>query len=67
LEANQQIFERQTNNNLEYGKEYVGLIETPYLNLMLDKRMLITKGKLERHRLFLPQEVVWCEIWIRGF
>jgi hypothetical protein len=29
LEANQQVFERQTNDNLEYGKEYVGLIETP--------------------------------------
>jgi len=30
LEANQQVIERQTNDNLEYGKEYVGLIETPY-------------------------------------
>jgi len=67
LEANQPIIEKQTNNNLEYGKEYVGLIETPYLNLMLDKRVMITKERHERHGLFLPQEVVWCEIWIRGF
>jgi len=36
-EANQQIIEKQTNNNFEYGKEYVGLVKTPYLNLMLDK------------------------------
>jgi hypothetical protein len=67
LEANRQIIERQTNNNLEYGKEYVGLIETPYLNLMLDKRIMIIEERPKRHRLFLPQEVVWCEIWIRGF
>jgi hypothetical protein len=37
LESNQQVIERQTNDNLEYGKEYVGLIETPYRNLMLDQ------------------------------
>jgi len=37
LEVNQQVIERQTNDNLEYGKEYVGLLKTPYWNLMLDK------------------------------
>jgi len=54
LEANQQVIEIQTNDNLEYGKEYVGLIETPYWNLMLDKQVLRTKERLERHKLFLP-------------
>jgi len=57
LEANQQVIEKQTNDNLEYGKEYVGLIETPYWNLMLDKRVLITKEKPERHKLFLPEDI----------
>jgi hypothetical protein len=37
LEANQQVIERQIDDNLEYGNEYIGLIETPYRNLMLDK------------------------------
>jgi len=34
---------------------------------MLDRRVLKTKEKLTRHRLFLPQKVVWREIWIRDF
>jgi hypothetical protein len=67
LEANQQIIEKQIDNNLEYGKEYVWLIETPYLNPKLDKRLMIIEERLERHRSFLPQEVVWCEMWIGGF
>ncbi len=37
LEANQQVIERKTNDNLEYGKKYARLIETRYRNLMLDK------------------------------
>jgi hypothetical protein len=57
LEANQQVIERQTYDNLEYGKEYAGLIKTPYLNLMLDKRVLRTKEKPKRHILFLPQDI----------
>ncbi len=36
LEANQQIIERQTKNNLENGEEYARLIKAPYRNLMLD-------------------------------
>ncbi len=57
LEANQQVIERQTNDNLEYGKEYVGLIETPYRNLMLDQWVLRIKERPKRHRLFLPQDI----------
>jgi hypothetical protein len=30
LEANQQVIESQTKDNLENGEEYAGLIETPY-------------------------------------
>jgi hypothetical protein len=30
LEANQQVIEGQIENNLENGKKYVGLTETPY-------------------------------------
>jgi hypothetical protein len=30
LEANCQITRRQIEGNLENGKEYIGLIETPY-------------------------------------
>jgi hypothetical protein len=32
LEANQQVIERQTNDNLENREEYARLIETPYRN-----------------------------------
>jgi len=37
LEANWQVIESQTKDNLENGKEYVGLTKTPHRNLMLDK------------------------------
>jgi len=37
LEVNCQVIRRQTEDNLENGEEYVGLIETPYWNLMLDR------------------------------
>jgi len=30
LEANHPVIERQTKDNLENGKEYVGLTKTPY-------------------------------------
>jgi hypothetical protein len=30
LEANQQVIERQTKDNLENGEEYAGLTKTPY-------------------------------------
>jgi hypothetical protein len=36
LEANHQITEKQIEENLENGEEYVVLIKTPYQNLMLD-------------------------------
>jgi len=57
---------RQTKNNLENGEEYARLIKTPYHNLMLDKQVLKTNERLAGHRLFLPQKVVRCEIWIGG-
>jgi hypothetical protein len=59
LEANQQVIESQTKDNFENGKEYVGLIETPYQNLMLDKRVLRTEERPIGHISFLPQEMVW--------
>jgi hypothetical protein len=58
LDANQQIIESLTENNLENGEEYVRFIETPYWNLMLDKQVLITKERHVGHMLFLPQKVV---------
>jgi len=58
LEANQQVIENQTKDNFENGKEYVGLIETPYQNLMLDKRVLRTEERPIGHISFLPQEMV---------
>jgi hypothetical protein len=37
LQANRHVTEKQTEDNFENGKEYEGIIETPYRNLMLDK------------------------------
>jgi len=34
---------------------------------MLDKGVLNIKDKPAGHKLFLPQEVVRCEVWIGGF
>jgi hypothetical protein len=67
LEANRQVTERKKKDNLENGKEYVGITKTPYLNLMLDKQVLKTKKRLTGHRSFLPQEVVRHEVWTSGF
>jgi hypothetical protein len=67
LETNWQVVEKQTKDNPKNGKEYAGLVETPYWNLMLDKWVTKTKERPTRHRLFLPQEVVQCEIWIGDF
>jgi hypothetical protein len=36
LETNWQVIKRQTKDNFKNGEEYVGLIETPSQNLMLD-------------------------------
>jgi len=54
LDANQQVIESLTENNLENGEEYVRFIETPYWNLMLDRRVLITKERHAGHMLFIP-------------
>ncbi len=62
LEANQQVIERQTKDNLETGEKYEKLTKTPYRNLMLDRRILRTKERFAGHRSFLPQEVVQCEV-----
>jgi hypothetical protein len=43
LEANRQVIEIQTNDNLENKEEYARLIKTPYRNLMLKRQVLITK------------------------
>jgi hypothetical protein len=67
LEANCQVTEKQTENNLENGHEHSRIVETPYRNLMLDKRVLRIEEKPTRQKLFLPQEVVWCEVWIGSF
>jgi hypothetical protein len=40
LEANRQVIERQTKDNLENGKKYARFIKTPYRNLMLDRGVL---------------------------
>jgi hypothetical protein len=63
LEANCQITERQTKENLENGEEYTGLIETPYQNMMLDRQVLKTEEKLARHMSILSQEVVRRKVW----
>jgi hypothetical protein len=42
LKASQQVIENHTENNFENGEEYARLIETPYWNLMLDRRVLKT-------------------------
>jgi hypothetical protein len=49
LEANRQVIEHSIEDNLENGKEYVGLIETPYQNLMLDRRVLRIEERLVGH------------------
>jgi hypothetical protein len=66
LEADRQVTKRWTQDNLENGKEYVGLAETPYWNMMLDRQVLRTEVKHVGHRSFLPQEVVRHEVWIGG-
>jgi hypothetical protein len=58
LEVIWQVIENQTKDNLENRKEYVGLIDTPYWNLLLDRRILKIEERPTRHKLFLPQEVV---------
>ncbi len=44
----------------------MGITETPYQNLMLDRGIMIIEERLAGHRLFLPQEVVRCELWTSG-
>ncbi len=67
LKVDRQVIEIWTKDNYKNGKEYVELIETPYWNMMLDRWIIKTKEKTTRHKLLLSQEVIWCEIWIRGF
>jgi hypothetical protein len=62
LEADRQVTERRIEDNLENGEEHVGLTKTPYHNLMLEKQVIRKKERPIRHKLFLPQEVVHCEI-----
>jgi hypothetical protein len=37
LKANHQVTKQETQDNLQNGEEYVGIIKTPYQNLRLDK------------------------------
>jgi hypothetical protein len=47
-------------------ERYVGLPETPYRNLMLDRQVLIREKRPTRHRVFLPQKVVRPKVWTWG-
>jgi len=38
----------------------------PIFNLMLDRWVMRMEETPTGHMLFLPQEVVWREIWTRG-
>jgi hypothetical protein len=42
-------------DKFENRMEYVGIIKTPYHNLMLDRQILRIEKKPTGHRLFLPQ------------
>jgi hypothetical protein len=66
LEVNCQVTKQKTKNNLENGEEYVGITKTLYWNMMLDRQVLRIEERHVVHMLFLPQEVVRCEIWIGG-
>jgi hypothetical protein len=44
----------------------VGITQTPYWNLMLNREILRIKKRPTWHRSFLPQEVVRREVWIGG-
>jgi hypothetical protein len=67
LKANHQGLKGKIKDNYENGREYAGIKQTPYWNLMLDRQILRTKERPTRHRLFLPQKVVMHEVWINGF
>jgi len=47
LKTNRQVIKRKIEENLENGKEYVGINKTPYQNLILDKRILKTKKHMQ--------------------
>jgi hypothetical protein len=66
LEATRQVIESQIEYNLENGKEYAGLIKTPYQNQMLDRQVLKIEKRLKGHMSFLPQEMVWWDVWTKG-
>jgi hypothetical protein len=51
-EANWQVIEKLIKHNSKNGEEYARLIETPLQNLMLDRRVLITKERLAKHKSF---------------
>ncbi len=54
LDGDSEFTKRETEDNLENGKEYVGITKTPYWNLMLDKQIWSTKEIHVGHRLFQP-------------
>ncbi len=66
MESNHQSPKGITKDIHENGKGLAGIIKTPYWNLMLDRWVLRIEKILARHKSFLPQEVVRCEVWIGG-
>jgi hypothetical protein len=56
-----------TENNLENGKEYAGLTQSPCKKLMLDQWVLKIKERFAGHKSFLPQEMAQREVWIGSF
>jgi len=42
LEANREGLEGKTKDNHENGREYARITQTPYQNMMLDRRVLRT-------------------------
>jgi hypothetical protein len=67
LKANHQVPKGEIKDNYENGREYAGITQTRYQNLMLDRQILRTKERPTGHRSFLPQKVVMHEVWISGF
>ncbi len=67
LEANWQVNEKHIEDNVGNGQEYAGLTKTLYWSLMLDKQVPRIEERPIGHRSFLPQEVVWWEVWTWGF
>jgi hypothetical protein len=67
VEVDRQVIANQTKEKIDNGEEYARLTKTPYRNMMLDRWVMIIEERFTGHMSFLPQEVVWCEVWIGVF